>query len=98
MLRKLLVVCMGMAMLVAAGCGAKDTQAGNNTETSKEQTVTTIGTSSTGSIYNVIAVGMADIISRNTGVNASAVTTGGADATLNSIGDKKTDFGVVHTW
>lgn len=101
LLRILLVMLTAIAVVVA-GCGNNVNNANNADNTggskAKEQTTTTIGTSSTGSIYNIIAVGMADIITRNAGVNASAVTTGGADATLRAIADKKTEFGVVHTW
>ncbi|WP_102348912.1 TAXI family TRAP transporter solute-binding subunit [Bacillus sp. Marseille-P3661] len=78
--------------------GNTQQEQGGNDEKAKEKQTVSIGTSSAGSLYNILTVGFADIVSKNTSISASAITTGGADATLRAIGDGKTDMGMVHTW
>jgi uncharacterized protein len=64
----------------------------------QETKAVTLGTSSVGSTFYTLSVAMGDIISKNTDINASVVSVGGADATLRAIGDKKSELGMVHTW
>ena len=92
----ILVACNSQAPSNTNNSQSKNSQVENG-NTSERKTVS-IGTSSAGSLYHILTVGFADIVSRNTNISASAITTGGADATLRAIGDGRTDMGMVHTW
>jgi TRAP transporter TAXI family solute receptor len=76
-----------------SGGGAKATDAGKDSK--KGKVTLTIGTASTGSVFYVLGVGIADIISKNTNISASAVAAGGSDAILRAMADNKADLGLT---
>jgi len=57
-----------------------------------------LGTSSIGSAFYVIAVGMADIISKHTGMGATAESVGGSDANMRAIKMDKVHLAMANTF
>jgi uncharacterized protein len=58
----------------------------------------TIGTSSVGSTFYTIAVGMADLLTRSGVVNATAEAVGGSDANARAIRDGKIEMAVLNSF
>jgi len=58
----------------------------------------TIGTSSVGSTFYTIAVGMADLLTRSGAVNATAEAVGGSDANARAIRDGKIEMAVLNSF
>lgn len=56
------------------------------------------GTSSTGSSFYVISVGMGEIVHKKTGINFSIEPVGGGDANTRALKNKKIDLAVVGAW
>lgn len=57
-----------------------------------------LGTSSIGSAFYVIAVGMADIISKHSGISATAEAVGGSDANMRGIKMGKVHLAMANTY
>lgn len=55
-----------------------------------------LGTSSVGGAYYAISVGMAEIISKKTGINVTAEAVGGSDANVRALKDKKVDLAMLN--
>ena len=58
----------------------------------------TIGTSSVGSTFYTIAVGMADLLTRSGTVNTSAEAVGGSDANARAIRDGKIEMAILNSF
>lgn len=58
----------------------------------------TIGTSSVGSTFYTVAVGIADLLTRGGGVNATAEAVGGSDANARAIRDGKIEMAVLNSF
>jgi TRAP transporter TAXI family solute receptor len=58
----------------------------------------TVGTSSVGSTFYTMAVGMADILTRSTGINVNAEAVGGSDANARAIRDGKVEMAVLNSF
>jgi TRAP transporter TAXI family solute receptor len=56
----------------------------------------TMGTSSVGSTFYIMTVGMANLISKKTGINLSAEAVGGSDANVRALKDKKIDLAMLN--
>jgi len=56
----------------------------------------TIGTSSVGSTFYIMTVGMANLITKKTGMNISAEAVGGSDANVRALKDKKIDLAMLN--
>lgn len=56
-----------------------------------------LGTSSVGSAFYTLSVGMADIISKHTKLSVTAEPVGGSDATIRGLREKKVDIGMVNS-
>lgn len=56
----------------------------------------TMGTSSVGSTFYIMSVGMANLISKKTGINMTAEAVGGSDANVRALKDKKIDFAMLN--
>ncbi len=56
----------------------------------------TIGTSSVGSTFYIMTVGMANLITKKTGINITAEAVGGSDANVRALKDKKIDFAMLN--
>ena len=55
------------------------------------------GTASVGSSNYVITVGMANILTKNGGINVTAEAVGGTDANVRALRDKKIDMGMLNS-
>jgi TRAP transporter TAXI family solute receptor len=55
------------------------------------------GTASVGSSNYVITVGMANILTKNAGINVTAEAVGGTDANIRALRDKKIDMGMLNS-
>jgi len=100
-LRYLAVVILVISMVVA-GCSSQDkgnTSSGNDKageaqkSTGGKQSELVMGTSSSGSSLQIMSIGMADMISKQAGINTRAQSSGGSTATVKAIGAGKIDFG-----
>jgi TRAP transporter TAXI family solute receptor len=58
----------------------------------------TIGTSSVGSTFYTIAVGMADLLTRSKTLNATAEAVGGSDANARAIRDGKIEMAILNSF
>ena len=58
----------------------------------------TIGTSSIGSTFYIIAVGMADLISKKLETNATAEAVGGSDANMRAINQRVINLAIANTF
>jgi TRAP transporter TAXI family solute receptor len=58
----------------------------------------TIGTSSVGSTFYTMAVGISDILTRSTGININAEAVGGSDANARAIRDGKVEMAVLNSF
>ena len=58
------------------------------------QRTLTFGTSSVGSAFYIISVGMGEIIQKKTGINISVESVGGSDANVRALNQKKIDLAV----
>jgi TRAP transporter TAXI family solute receptor len=58
----------------------------------------TIGTSSVGSTFYTMAVGLADILTRSSGINVNAEAVGGSDANARAIRDGKVEMAVLNSF
>ena len=56
----------------------------------------TIGTSSVGSTFYIMTVGMANLITKRTGINISAEAVGGSDANVRALKDKRIDLAMLN--
>ena len=55
------------------------------------------GTSSIGSAFYIISVGMGEIISKKTGINISVESVGGSDANARALSQKKVDLAMLNS-
>jgi TRAP transporter TAXI family solute receptor len=55
-----------------------------------------LGTSSVGSAFYTLAVGMADLLGRETGISLTAEPVGGSDANLRALKARKVDLAVIN--
>lgn len=56
----------------------------------------TFGTSSVGSTFYVLAVGMADLVARETGIAASAEPVGGSDANVRALAARRVEVAILN--
>jgi len=63
----------------------------------KPSTSLAFGTSSIGSAFYIISVGMGDIISKKTGINISVESVGGSDANARALTQKKIDLAILNS-
>lgn len=61
------------------------------------QTAVSLGTSSAGARFHVLAVGMADVISRNSNLNVTVEPIGGSDANVRALKAKRIDFALINS-
>lgn len=78
-----------LGLALAAGVSA----CGSGTERSD---ALSMGTSSVGSAFYTLAVGMADVLSRETGIGLTAEPVGGSDANLRALAAGKVDLAMVN--
>lgn len=106
-LRQILTVVLCIAVsIVAVACSqggqkAAEVKGQSETKSSQEQGKATpkalsLGTSSVGSTYYVISVGMGEIISKKTGIGVTAEAVGGSDANVRGLKDKKIDLAMLN--
>jgi len=99
-----LAIFVVLITMLAAGCSSQDnsgsTQTGNDKDGGKansssgKQTELVMGTSSSGSSVQIMAIGMSDLISKQAGINTRAQSSGGSTATIQAIGADKIHFGL----
>lgn len=58
----------------------------------------TFGTASTGSTFYTIAVGMGDLINKNTPMKVSVQSVGGADPSVRAIGEGRADIAIANAY
>jgi TRAP transporter TAXI family solute receptor len=58
----------------------------------------TVGTSSVGSTFYTMAVGIADVLTRSTGININAESVGGSDANARAIRDGRVEMAVLNSF
>lgn len=90
-----------LVMLCAAcGGGGKESPPANNaaSEPTPQIQLDAIKISATGvgSPLHTLAVGIGDIITKNTAISASVVSTGGADAAVRQLRDQRAEFSVTN--
>ena len=61
------------------------------------QTAVSLGTSSVGARFHVLAVGMGDVISRNSKLNVTVEPIGGSDANVRALKAKRLDFALINS-
>lgn len=61
------------------------------------QTAVSLGTSSVGARFHILAVGLGDVISRNSGLNVTVEPIGGSDANIRALKAKRIDFALVNS-
>ena len=61
------------------------------------QTAVSIGTSTAGARFHVLAVGLGDVVSRNSKLNVTVEPIGGSDANIRAIKAKRIGFGLVNS-
>lgn len=61
------------------------------------QKAVSLGTSSVGARFHVLAVGMGDVISRNSKLNVTVEPIGGSDANVRAMKAKRIDFALVNS-
>jgi len=61
------------------------------------QTAVSLGTSSVGARFHILAVGMGDVVSRNSKLNVTVEPIGGSDANVRSIKAKRIDMGLINS-
>ncbi len=88
-----MLVMLAFIILVLLGGAAKPSPAASTLPKA-----VALGTSSIGSTFYVIAVGMADIISKHTGMGATAEAVGGSDANMRAIKAGKVHLAMTNTF
>jgi uncharacterized protein len=61
------------------------------------QTAVSLGTSSVGARFHVLAVGMGDVVSRNSSLNVTVEPIGGSDANVRGLKAKRIDFALINS-
>ncbi len=61
------------------------------------QTAVSMGTSSVGARFHILAVGIADVVSRNSKLNVTVEPIGGSDANVRSMKAKRIDMGLINS-
>ncbi len=61
------------------------------------QTAVSMGTSSVGARFHILAVGMGDVISRHSKLNVTVEPIGGSDANVRALKAKRIDFALVNS-
>ncbi len=61
------------------------------------QTAVSLGTSSAGARFHVLAVGMGDVISRHSNLNVTVEPIGGSDANVRALTAKRIDFALINS-
>ena len=64
---------------------------------SAAQTAVSLGTSSVGARFHVLAVGMGDVVSRHSKLNVSVEPIGGSDANIRALKAKRIDFALSNS-
>ena len=64
---------------------------------SAAQTAVSLGTSSVGARFHVLAVGMGDVVSRHSKLNVTVEPIGGSDANIRTLKAKRIDFALVNS-
>lgn len=64
---------------------------------SPAQTAVSLGTSSVGARFHVLAIGMGDVVSRNSKLNVTVEPIGGSDANVRSLKAKRIDFALINS-
>lgn len=81
-----LLLALPFCISVNAGVGAETPKA------------LTMGTSSVGSTFYTMAVGIADILTRSTGININAESVGGSDANARAIRDGRVEMAILNSF
>lgn len=63
----------------------------------RAQTAVSIGTSTAGARFHILAVGIGDVVSRNSKLNVTVEPIGGSDANVRAIKAKRIGFGLVNS-
>jgi uncharacterized protein len=66
------------------------------TET-RAQTAVSLGTSSAGARFHILAVGMGDVVSRHSKINVTVEPIGGSDANVRAMKAKRIDMGLLNS-
>lgn len=91
-----------LVALVVAACGgnqaAENKPAGDGSKApaSAAPTALSFGTSSVGGAYYAISVGMAELITKKTGISVTAEAVGGSDANVRALKAKKIDLAMLN--
>ena len=64
---------------------------------SAAQTAVSLGTSSVGARFHVLAVGMGDVVSRHSKLNVTVEPIGGSDANIRALKAKRIDFALTNS-
>ncbi|ATW23731.1 TAXI family TRAP transporter solute-binding subunit [Candidatus Formimonas warabiya] len=101
-----LLLISGLFMVVMVGCqGSTTSSEGGSTEGDQASTAPSegdktdaisIGTGSIGSVFYVLCVGMADLITKEANISANAEPMAGSDATVRAVADRVVEFGMVN--
>lgn len=94
------IVCLLVFSLMLNGCGQKDqSKPGTSTASdSKPKQAFSMGTSSVGSTFYAISIGMGDIINQRSGINIAVEPVGGSDANIRALQDKKIDISMLNAY
>ncbi len=94
---------LGVLLLIscaACGGGTNESQSANKPDTEKSSvadfSAIKISATGVGSALHTIGVGMSEIISKNTEISASIVSTGGADAAVRQLRDNRAEFSITN--
>ncbi|OGP62572.1 MAG: hypothetical protein A2170_09075 [Deltaproteobacteria bacterium RBG_13_53_10] len=86
------IISLSLGLLMVLVCGVPLTGWGQGTTAPLS-----FGTASVGSSNYIITVGMANILTKNGGINVTAEAVGGADANVRALRDKKIDMAMLNS-
>ncbi len=86
-----ILLASALAIVDLAAC-SRDTAT-----TAPRRPAVSFGTSSLGSAFYSLSIGMADILTRNTGISVTVEPVGGSDANMRSLRDGKVDLAMLNS-
>ena len=93
------VLLLTSLILVTSGCGGSAETASKKDGVVADKPslkAVSFGTSSVGSSFYTISVGMGDLLTKKTGINMSVEPVGGSDANVRALADKKIEMGMLN--